>query len=325
MTSTKPDAAQAKTEGEDQPQKTALMPQSPKSVGIHPLVLLSVVDHYNRSARNTKKRVVGVLLGQPPSTSSHGSEGVGMVNASNSFAVPFEEDDQGVWFLDHDYVERMAAMYRRTNARETIVGCGTAPPPVLVVIDVRPEARGQPTDAYYAVEEIHDDGTPSTRTFQHLPSVVVAEEAEEIGVEHLLRDVPASSTSLGNRSLTTRLTNQLQALGSLRERLLQIQGYLEKVVAQKLPINHQILFHLQDIFNLLPDLSSPRSTEAFAIKTNDSMAAIYLAALVRAVIALHGLVDNKVENREKEREATNAVRAADKGRTIDNTTTTTPA
>lgn len=31
---------------------------------IHPLVLLSVVDNYNRVAKDTKKRVVGVLLGE---------------------------------------------------------------------------------------------------------------------------------------------------------------------------------------------------------------------------------------------------------------------
>ena len=30
---------------------------------IHPLVLLSVTDHYNRVAKDTRKRVVGVLLG----------------------------------------------------------------------------------------------------------------------------------------------------------------------------------------------------------------------------------------------------------------------
>jgi hypothetical protein len=46
-------------------------------VVLHPLVLLSVVDHYNRVARDTKKRVVGVLLG---STSK------GVVDVSNSFA-----------------------------------------------------------------------------------------------------------------------------------------------------------------------------------------------------------------------------------------------
>lgn len=44
---------------------------------LHPLVLLSVVDHYNRVARDTKKRVVGVLLGDVHK---------GVVDVSNSFA-----------------------------------------------------------------------------------------------------------------------------------------------------------------------------------------------------------------------------------------------
>jgi 26S proteasome regulatory subunit N8 len=35
-----------------------------RTVSVAPLVLLSVADHYGRSAQNTKKRVVGVLLGQ---------------------------------------------------------------------------------------------------------------------------------------------------------------------------------------------------------------------------------------------------------------------
>lgn len=35
----------------------------PTKVIVHPIVLLSVVDHYNRVAKDTKNRVVGVLLG----------------------------------------------------------------------------------------------------------------------------------------------------------------------------------------------------------------------------------------------------------------------
>jgi len=35
-----------------------------KTVIVHPTVLLSIVDHYNRIASGTKKRVVGVLLGE---------------------------------------------------------------------------------------------------------------------------------------------------------------------------------------------------------------------------------------------------------------------
>lgn len=53
------------------------MPTTPDKVVLHPLVLLSVVDHYNRVARDTKKRVIGVLLGEVYK---------GTVDVTNSFA-----------------------------------------------------------------------------------------------------------------------------------------------------------------------------------------------------------------------------------------------
>ena len=48
---------------------------------------------------------------------------------------------------------------------------------------------GLPTEAYKVVEEIHDDGTPTNKTFEHVATEIGAEEAEEVGVEHLLRSV----------------------------------------------------------------------------------------------------------------------------------------
>ena len=44
---------------------------------VHPLVLLSTVDHYNRVAKDTRKRVVGVLLG---------TTWRGRIDITNSFA-----------------------------------------------------------------------------------------------------------------------------------------------------------------------------------------------------------------------------------------------
>jgi len=78
-------------------------------VVVHPLVLLSVADHYNRVASNTQRRVVGVLLG---------SRTRGAVDITNSFAVPFEEDlkDPSVWFLDHNYLETMFWMFKKVNS-----------------------------------------------------------------------------------------------------------------------------------------------------------------------------------------------------------------
>ena len=63
------------------------------------------------------------------------------------------------------------------------------PTSVLVIIAPKPTRVGLPTEAYKVGEEIHDDGTPTTKTFEHVPSEIGAEEAEEVGVEHLLRDV----------------------------------------------------------------------------------------------------------------------------------------
>jgi 26S proteasome regulatory subunit N8 len=48
-----------------------------RTVTVAPLVLLSAADHYGRSAKGTKKRVLGVLLGQNDGKS---------VRVSNSFA-----------------------------------------------------------------------------------------------------------------------------------------------------------------------------------------------------------------------------------------------
>uniref|UniRef100_A0A8C7J9E2 Proteasome 26S subunit, non-ATPase 7 n=2 Tax=Oncorhynchus TaxID=8016 RepID=A0A8C7J9E2_ONCKI len=303
-----------------------------ENVVVHPLVLLSVVDHFNRIGKvGNQKRVVGVLLG-----SWHKK----VLDVSNSFAVPFDEDDKddSVWFLDHDYLENMYNMFKKVNARERIVGWYHTGPKlhkndiainelikqyctnsVLVIIDVKPKDLGLPTEAYFSVEEIHDvsgptigedfyskrvlvsslfqDGTPTSKTFEHVTSEIGAEEAEEVGVEHLLRDI--KDTTVG--TLSQRITNQVHGLKGLNSKLLDIRSYLERVAAGKLPINHQIIYHLQDIFNLLPDVNLLEFTKAFYLKTNDQMLVVYLASLIRSVVALHNLINNKISNRDAER------------------------
>ncbi|KIM21940.1 hypothetical protein M408DRAFT_333150 [Serendipita vermifera MAFF 305830] len=281
------------------------------TVIVHPLVLLSVSDHHARtSARMSHKRVVGVLLGQ-----NNGKT----VNVANSFGIPFEEDekDPKTWFLDHNYIESMAEMFKKVNAREKMIGWYHTgpqlrasdqeindvfkryiPQPVMVIVDTRQSTVGIPTEAYFAVEEIKDDGSESKRTFLHVPSAIEAEEAEEIGVEHLLRDIKDSTTT----TLATRVTQQADSLRALQSRIKDLRDYLLQVAKGKLPVNHQITYHLQDALNLLPDLSNPVTTGSFIMNTNDQLLVVYLTSLVRAVIALHALVDNKAQNSRTEAE-----------------------
>ena len=104
----------------------------PQKIVVHPLVLLHAVDHYNRVAKDTKKRVVGILLGETRN---------GVIEATSSYALPFEEDerDPSIWFLDHSYHEEMYKMCRKVNVREKLVGWYTTGPKIRAGdLQVRP-------------------------------------------------------------------------------------------------------------------------------------------------------------------------------------------
>eukprot|EP00668_Euglena_longa_P021282 GGOE01026494.1.p1 GENE.GGOE01026494.1~~GGOE01026494.1.p1 ORF type:complete len:343 (+),score=67.24 GGOE01026494.1:53-1030(+) len=210
----------------------------PTEVIVHPLVLLSTVDHYNRLNAGVVagKRVVGVLLG----TSLKGT-----VDVTNSFAIPFEEDPKSpnIFYLDHNFLESMYSMFRKVNARERVVGWYSTGPkikpndlqihqifrrycthPVYCIIEVEPKDLGIPTSSYIVKEETEDESSEPKLTFQHVPSSIGALEAEEIGVEHLLRDVSDTTVS----TLSTQVKDKVAALTGLYSRLEEIKAYLNQ-------------------------------------------------------------------------------------------------
>jgi len=303
-------------------QKMSKAKPLPTKVIVHPLVLLSTVDHYNRVARDTKKRVVGVLLGESRK---------GQIDITNSYAVPFEEDeqDESIWFVDHNYHESMFSMFKKVNARENVVGWYSTGPkirpddldinelfrkftpnPVYVIIDVQPKEEFEiPTKAYVAVEEVKEDGTEApSLAFQHIPSEIGALEAEEVGVEHLLRDVKDTSIS----TLAHQVHAKLLSLKSMISHLQEMLEYLYNVCSGKLPLNHVILAQLQDIFNLAPNLNVEELANALTIKSNDMMLVIYLSSMIRSITALHNLINNQLDNREAEKKAEQALSGGDK-------------
>lgn len=152
-------------------------------------------------------------------------------------------------------------------------------------------------------------------------------------MEHLLRDI--RDVAVG--TLSTRITSQLQSLQGLHLRLRDIGQYLQKVLDHELPVNHAILGHLQDVFNLLPNLSTPAATQrisgqetqienselarAMSVKTNDQLMAIYISSLIRAITAFHDLIENKIQNRQQQEESdskreqeTNAIKGEKDGK-----------
>merc|ERR1712084_133848 len=146
-------------------------------------------------------------------------------------------------------------------------------------------------EAYYSVQEETSDQV-FKRTFVNVKCSVGASEPEEVGVEHLLRDIKNASAS----TLAVRVGDKIAALKGLSQRLGEISKYLSLVHADKMPMNEEIIYQLQEIFNLLPDQDSEELVRSFAMETNDMMLSLYLGSILRSTIALHNLINNKIKN-----------------------------
>uniref|UniRef100_A0A7S3CIW4 MPN domain-containing protein n=1 Tax=Strombidium rassoulzadegani TaxID=1082188 RepID=A0A7S3CIW4_9SPIT len=239
----------------------------------------------------------------------------GVLEVTNCYAVPFEEDknEPNIWFFDHIYHEQMFNMMRKINSREKIIGWYSTGPdikrndieineilrryntnPAFVVIKVQDEKQiSLPTEAYFSQEETDDNGKIQ-RQFVHVPSTFGATEAEEVGVEHLLRDIKDA----GQGQLSRQVIDKINGLSALAGKLGEMRLYLENVISGKYKYNHQIIQNFQDIFNLLPNFQQENMIQQFQVKSNDYMYVLYVTSLIKSVISLHTLINNKIHNKE---------------------------
>ncbi|OII77253.1 MOV34 MPN PAD-1 family protein [Cryptosporidium andersoni] len=278
------------------------------NVVVHPIVLLSIVDHYTRVVKGATKRVVGTLLGE--------IQEEGHLHVTNCYALPFEEDskDPMVWYLDHNYHEQMYLMFKKINTREKIIGWYSTGPktkaadleiqelfrnycqnPLYLIVDVNIKENmllSNPASAYISIDEPTSDKL-LRRTFVHVPCTVGAFEAEEVGVEHLLRDIKNASTS----TLAAQISDTIIACKMLISKLSDIKLYFNDILEEKIAPNYNIISLLQDIFNLLPDSSIRQVSESFRCEYADILLTIYGASCVRSVLALHNLINNLAENK----------------------------
>ena len=185
-----------------------------------------------------------------------------MLEVTNCYAVPFEEekDDSSIWFFDHIYHERMYNMMRRINGREKIIGWYSTGPdirksdiaineilrryntsPVFVVIRVTEEEHiSIPTEAYFSEEQTDSNGQIN-RQFIHIPSTIGATEAEEVGVEHLLRDIKDASQG----QLSKLVIDKINGLKALAGKLKEMKEYLDNVISGKYRYDQAVIQNFQ--------------------------------------------------------------------------------
>lgn len=245
----------------------------------------------------------------------------------SSYIVPFEEDPKNpnTWYFDHNYHEAMYAMFKKVNSTEKVVGWYSTGPllrpsdiqihevvrqyvtdPVFVIVDVRPKVVDEiPTKAYLSLpspsklasSKSSTAGSIITNDFVNILSVIDAEEAEEVGVTHLLREVQHTQ----HNNLHDILHTKLQSLQSLHTRLSGVSQYLDKVDNGVLQADHAIVSKIQQLLSLIPQIASTQLVAAFNHNAHDSLAVTYVASLVRSITSLHKLIENKMLNRAAEK------------------------
>lgn len=282
----------------------------PIGVKMHPIALLSIVDHFERTVGNKqKRRAVGALLGE---------NNKGVYEITNSFAVPFDEDPNqpGIYFIDHNYFETMYTMFKKINIKEKILGwyvTGTTFKdhdvdineiwaqytnfPVLTVVEVKQKREFElPTKAFYSVRSVNNKGM-LVRGFKSIPCHVAAYEAEEVGVEHLVREIK----DLNMDTLQMKLNNKASALMALDKKVATISKYLNDVISGKRQQDPQILFTLHEIISRLPKVLGGEFKKNLSEKINDNYLALYTSTIVKGVLNIHNLLNNRIKNSEDQK------------------------
>ena len=267
-----------------------------KQVIIHPIVLLSVSDHHRRASKNGE-RVAGVLLGFCRN---------GRVDIMNSLAVPFSEDEaDGVWFFDHQYMETIYKMTQRVTSKEVLVGWySTAPQirsndnaihkiisnhctnPLYVTFDLSETTTDLPVHAYISSEEVGENGKTIETRFVHVPTDVGSDE-NEVGVERLLKDMQKPTATVLKHEINVKSSG----VHTLTQKIMLMKEYLQLIEEGKLPMNNDIIQNIQNIFNLSPNIDA--FVQQFAVSTNDVVVTMYLGQLVKSILAVHELIRNK--------------------------------
>ena len=200
-------------------------------------------------------------------------------------------------------------------------------PAIFSIIDVRPDRSDLPVTSYTVTEQINTlSATVTTanhkrqqrtieRIFVHVPTTLGAVEAEEVGVEHLLRDVHDPTIS----TIASLIQEKVVGLQTLHSKLVVCQQYIQscisnsssstttnadgtttssnntKTIAQ---INPKILSNLQTIVSLLPNtmaITDQLHHRSMMQQTNDMYMSMYIAALIRTVMAIHDLISNQIK------------------------------
>uniref|UniRef100_A0A8C4QW95 Eukaryotic translation initiation factor 3 subunit F n=1 Tax=Eptatretus burgeri TaxID=7764 RepID=A0A8C4QW95_EPTBU len=235
------------------------------AVRLHPVVLFSIIDSYERRNEDAK-RVIGTLLGTVDKQT---------VEITNCFSVPHNESEDEV-AVDMEFAKNMFELHKKVMLNEQIVGWYATGHDITEhsVLIHEYYSRETPDPVHLTVDTMLCDGRMSIKAYvsasMGIPGKTMGIIFTPLNLKYEYKDAERTGVELIQRSRnhpkrTVNMTAELQqvsvAASNIQEMLTQVLQYIEDVLAGKTVADNQVGRFLIDLVNKVPKIA-PEDFEA---------------------------------------------------------------
>lgn len=260
------------------------------AVALHPLVVMSIADHYTREKVQTGRTAVfGAIFGTQTGRSVNiiecfeiapsqeaNAEQMGMqLDAFESDMKLFEEvyptyECLG-WYSTgkiDDECLKQHSLFIKYNERPLFV--------LMTPEDAKDDARDMPIKIYFEETQLRDGNT--VNEFVPTPYDITADEAERVTAVHCAKVVTGDDSG---SAVVPQYATMDKATTMLKTRVSLIHKYLQDTKQGKIPTDHKILRDIKALCNRLPVMDSPEFKQEFLNEYNDALLVAYLSTITK--------------------------------------------
>jgi len=258
---------------------------------IHPVVLFSIVDSFERRPEDSQ-RVIGTLLGSVDAT--------GAVEVTNSFTVPHNEVEDEV-AVDIEFAKTMYELHKRVNSAEVVVGwystgadvtehsvliheyyAREAKNPVHITVDTTLRNSEMGMKAFVSAP-LGVPGKTMGSMFTSVPVELTCYETEQIGLNLMQK---GKSTKSRTVAISGGMEQVEGACDNLLSMLSVIQGYVNDVVNGEKPADPAMGRFLMSLVTSVPKIDPEDFESMLNSNMKDLLMVIYLSNLTKTQLTV---------------------------------------